>query len=343
MPKRKPSRQKTAAARGRKSASKKKSKFFLPWPFSLFILLSIGVLLLGWTFQAEADDIHVSAKVSAALPSGPAVITSPGDGSRFSDVPITVSGTCPIDTYIKLYRNDFFSGTAMCTTDGNFTLDTDLFSGMNKLQARVFNLTDDEGPQSAPVIVYYDVPEQPTGGGTTLAPESVPAPWPPSSRGIKVQPLIIKSDYLYRGYKAGQTIEWSFEISGGIPPYALNVNWGDGTNTVISQKQSGKVSINHRYKKVGNGNKGSYTVKISGSDSEGRRTFLQLFLIIVPSGVPGFVSNTLPPGPKINSGLLKFLWPAYFIVLLMAFSFWLGEREELAELKNRGRLRRRHS
>jgi hypothetical protein len=341
MATKKPSPKKRRVSRGSLVPKSQKRRLHLPWPFVSFILLSIGVLLLGWTFQTTADNIHVTAKVSAPLPAGPATITSPGDGSRFSDVPITVSGTCPTDTYIKLYRNDFFSGTAICTTDGNFTLDTDLFPGMNKLQARVYNLTDDEGPQSSPVTVYYDVPEQPSG--STSSAESQPTPNPPSSSGAKVAPFTIKSDYGYRGYKVGQTIEWSFEVSGGVPPYALNIDWGDGTNTVLSQKQPGKVSINHRYKKVGDGNKGSYPVKASGSDSEGRHTYLQLFLVIIPSGVPGFVSNTLPAGPKINSSWLKLIWPAYFVVLLMALSFWLGEREELTELKNRRTLRRRHT
>jgi hypothetical protein len=335
---------------GRKSAQMKrpalmrKSRFFLPWPFIAFILISIGVLLVGWTFQAEADDLHVTAKVSAELPSGPAIITSPGDGTRFSEVPITVSGTCPVDTYVQIYRNNFFSGTAICTTDGNFTLDIDLFAGANQLEAKVFNITDDEGPASTPITVYYDVPEQPTGG-TPAAPEQPTQPQaitlrPPSSPAVA--PFSIKSEFAYRGYKVGQTVELVFEVGGGVPPYALNIDWGDGTNSVISQKEPGKVSAYHRYKKVGNGTKGSFVVRLSGSDTDGRQAFLQLFLLVNPAGVPGFVANTLPSGPHFKTSWLKLIWPAYIIILLMAFSFWLGEREEFIELKNRGRLRRRH-
>jgi hypothetical protein len=86
----------------------------------------------------------------------------------------------------------------------------------------------------------------------------------------------------------------------------------------------------------------AYRLMASASDSEGRKTFMQLFLIIVPSGVPGFVSNTLPSGPRINSSWLKLIWPAYMVILLMAASFWLGEREELTQLSRRRPLRRRH-
>jgi hypothetical protein len=323
--------------------SSRKSRVFLPWPIITFILLTLGVLLLGWTFQTQADDIHVTAKVSAPLPSGAAVITSPGDGSRFTSVPITVSGTCPVDTYIKLYRNNFFSGTVVCTTDGNFSLETDLFPGANKLEARVFNLTDDEGPQHTPVTVYYDVPEQPTGGGNSAPGATPPAPGAHPTNGVVVPPFTIKSDYGYRGYKVGQSIEWTFEVNGGVPPYALNIDWGDGTNTLLSQKDTGKVTATHRYKKVGNGNHGSYLVKITGTDSQGRQSFLQLFLVIVPAGVPGFVSNTLPAGPKIGSSWLKLIWPAYFVVILMALSFWLGEREELSEIRQKRLMRKRHT
>jgi hypothetical protein len=344
MPRKKSNRPRRRAVAPKKSAFTRRSRFFLPWPTIVFLLMVVGVLLVGWTFQATADDIHVTAKVSAPLPPGPAIITSPGDGSRFTDVPITVSGTCPTDTYVKIYRNDFFSGTAICTTDGNFTLDIDLFPGQNKLDAKVFNITDDEGPGSTPITVFYDVPQQPTGSSTgeqatpqPSAGTSAPAPATPAN------PFTIKTDIAYRGYKVGQSIEWNFEVSGGVPPYALNIDWGDGTNSVVSQKDAGKVSVNHRYKKVGDGTKGSYKVKISGSDSEGRKTFMQVFLIIVPAGVPGFVSNTLPAGPHINGSWLKLIWPAYMVVILMAVSFWLGEREELAELARRSKWRRRHT
>jgi hypothetical protein len=343
MPKQKQSKAKRRPQVKKQPVFIRRSRFFLPWPFIVFILLSIGVLLVGWTFQTEAADVHVTAKVSAPLPNGPAIITSPGDGTRFSNVPISVSGTCPTDTYVKLYRNDFFSGTAICTTDGNFTLDTDLFPGANKLDAKVFNTTDDEGPASTPIEVFYDVPQQPTSNTSGNNSESQPAvgsstPVPTTS----TSPFSLKTDFGYRGYKVGQVIEWTLDVNGGTPPYALNIDWGDGSNSIISQKDAGKVTLNHRYKKVGNGTKGSYKVKATGSDSEGRQTFLQLFLIIVPSGVPGFVSNTLPASPHINSSWLRLIWPAYFVVILMSASFWLGEREEITLLKNRRPLHRRH-
>jgi hypothetical protein len=56
----------------------------------------------------------------------------------------------------------------------------------------------------------------------------------------RINPFTIKTDFAYRGYKVGQSIEWTFEVSGGVPPYAINIDWGDGTNSLISQKDPEK-------------------------------------------------------------------------------------------------------
>jgi hypothetical protein len=312
----------------KQSAFIRKSRFVLPWPYVVFIFLCIGVLLVGWTFQAEADNITVKAKVSAPLPNGPAVITSPGDGTHFSGVPITVAGTCPTDTYVELYRNDFFSGTALCTTDGNFQLQTDLFPGANQLKARVFNLTDDEGPQPTIITVYYDVPEPPapgTGGNSSGSSGS--------SGSSAAAPFELSTDFAYKGYKVGQNIQWTINVNGGTPPYALNVDWGDGHNNVISQKEAGKVTLEHRYKSAGSHTKSSFIIKIMGTDSAGHKTFLQLFLSVGPSGIPSIVASNLPKGPHINKNWLLIAWPAYLVLGLMAASFWLGEREEIIKIK----------
>lgn len=338
MPAKKPPAKRHSRSKKR-SAFKRKSRFVLPWPYIVFIFLCIGVLLVGWTLQAAADSITVRAKVSAPLPAGPAVITSPGDGTHFSNVPITVAGTCPTDTYIKLYRNDVFSGTTVCTTDGNFQLQTDLFPGANQLKARVFNITDDEGPAPAIVTVYYDVPQQPVGGGNSSGNPSSSSSDESSSAGSSAPPsspappFVVKTDYNYLGYKVGQNIQWNFEVNGGVSPYALNIDWGDDSNSVISQKEPGKVTANHRYKSAGNSTRNSFTVRLSGSDAAGHQTFLQLFLIVGPSSLPHLLASTLPTGPHINKNWLLLAWPAYVVLGLMGFSFWLGEREVTIKMR----------
>ena len=102
----------------------------------------------------------VTAKVSAPLPTDPAVITSPLDQEHFSNPQITVSGTCPNDSYVKVFSGNTLVGVANCTTN-TFSTDITLASGPNSLQAKVYNLTDDEGPSSPAITVYYDPPATP--------------------------------------------------------------------------------------------------------------------------------------------------------------------------------------
>lgn len=343
------------------TASRQKSvllrrRYILKWPLIVFVLLCILVLLVGWTFQATAASpcdppatflndppnppythctsniLNVSAKVPAPLPTEPAIITSPADGTHFTTTPITVSGTCPSDSaYVEIYDNGYFRSVAPCSA-GTFTLQIDLFPGANQLTPHVFNKTDDEGPIGNSITVYYDVPQQPT------APSS-PATHP-SSPNISIAPFELSTDFTYKGYYIGQTVYWTFQATGGNPPYAINVDWGDGNNSIISQKTPGNFVASHRYKTAGNGPKSSFAIKVSGADSDGRQAYLQMFVIVNPSGLPNFVANNLP-SPHINNNWLLLAWPSYLVLLLMLASFWLGEREEVINLKKRGILRGR--
>jgi hypothetical protein len=300
---------------------------FFSWPSVAFVLLCIGVLLAGWTFLAVAEDVHVRAKVSAPQPTGAATIFAPNDSQHFTAVPVTVSGTCPADgsgAYIKLYRNDFFSGVAICDASQNFSLSSDLFPGANKLKAVIFNKTDDAGPDSNTPTVYYDVPEEVAQRINSNQP-----------------PFIITADFKYTGFYVGQSIAWKLSINGGTPPYALNINWGDGKNTVISRSGAGDFSVEHSYDKPG-GYKGSYKVSLSASDAVGRQTSLDLFALVNPADAGPVGGTTVKPPPLAQTkGWLMVIWPAYFVVLLMSASYLLGEREEFLGLKKRGSLRPR--
>ena len=321
MPRQKPRKRRQAAA--------PKKILIFSWPAVVFVLLLIGVLLVGWTFLAVADDIDVSAKVSAPLPTGPATITAPSDGQHFSAVPITVTGTCPADgsgAYIKLFRNNVFSGTALCDGSQNFSLSTDLFPGGNKLKAVIFNKTDDAGPDSNAPVVYYDVPQNP--------PTQNPPQYPPS-----VPPFVITTDFKYSGFYVGQNIRWTLSVSGGSAPYALNIDWGDGKNSVVSRSGQGEFTVEHKYDKPG-GFKGSYRISISGADAVGRQTSLEIFALVNQAGGTPIAGTTYNPPPLSSTkNWLIVAWPAYLVVLLMTISYLLGEREELKVLKKRGLLR----
>jgi hypothetical protein len=325
MPKRKTAK--------KRPAKKNKSRLSMPYPLVAFLFLCAGFFLVACTFGVSADDVLVTAAIKAPPISSPAIITSPPDGAHFSAVPITVSGSCPPNAaYIEIFRNGFMGGSAICSGSSTFTLQADLFPGANQLTAHSFNSTDDEGPVSSKVTVYYDVPKAPS-----------PAPGQPSGSSSKPSgaPLTLKTAFIYKGYYVNQPIEWPLEISGGTAPYAFNVDWGDGSNSVISRKDAGQFNLNHTYTQPG-GYKGNYQIRVQASDADGNYAYMEFFVIVNARSQDIIGSIYSKPPPSLNNlrGLLWVAWPAYLTIFLLAVAFKLGEREELIILKRRGQLRR---
>jgi hypothetical protein len=330
-------RTKTAKSRTSKKSASRPKRWFIPYPLVLFLLLAAGVFLVAWTFRVSAEDILVTARIQGPAITTPAIITSPADGTHFSAVPVEVSGSCPPNAaYVEIFRNNVLSGTAICSGSSTFDLQIDLFPGQNDLTAHSFNITDDEGPVSTPVAVFYDVPPPP--------PSSTPAGSPTgSTKTPNANPLLIKTAFVYKGYYTGQEVQWPIEIAGGSLPYALNVDWGDGKSSIISRKTGGQFTINHIYSKTG-GYHGNYTIKLQASDTENDYAYLQFFVIVNDKQTGPGIGNIYTKAPPTIGGLRHLLWvawPAYISVLLMVIAFKLGEREELLFLRKHGALKSR--
>ena len=330
------SKRKTAKKR---PAKKTKSRLSLPYPLAAFLFLCAGTFLVASTFGVSADDVLVTASIKAPPISSPAIITSPPDGAHFSSVPITVSGSCPPNAaYIEIFRNGFMGGSAICSASSTFEVQTDLFPGANQLTAHSFNRTDDEGPVSSKVTVYYDVPQNP------VAPTGSPIVSQPSGATPKPsgQPLALKTAFVYKGYYVNQPIEWPIEIGGGTAPYAFNIDWGDSSNSVISRKDAGQFTITHTYRKPG-GYRGNYKIRVQSSDFVGNYAYMEFFVLVNSKSNQDTIGSIYSkPPPSINNlrGLLWVAWPAYATIFLLAVAFKLGEHEELAILKRHRQLRR---
>jgi hypothetical protein len=340
------------------------------YPLLAMLVLCVGVLLAGWTHIVTADtypgpqqdSYTVHAGVAGPAPKVAATIDEPTSGTHFTATPIIVNGTCPANTYVSLYRNNFYSGTAICDVDGNYQISTDLFDGANQLVARDFNFTDVAGPDSNTVTVNYDAPTPPptqtgTDDGsdatTTTTPTTTPSK--PAAQGFivnstpnstaatttQVTPLALSTDFTIRGYYVGEESVWQLNLSGGTAPYALAVDWGDGSTDIVSRGEAGLTKLTHTYQKPG-GYEGTYAVKFSATDAAGNQTFLQL-LVIVNAHQPSTVVRTSQSsggdtgGAGFSSGVLHtlrtYVWPTYGSVTLMLGSFWLGELRELRMLK----------
>ncbi len=130
-------------------------KKLLLHPVSILLVLCTGVVLAASTLQSMAGSFDLTATVPAPLPHTAATITSHYDQQHTPSSLISVVGSCPDNSYVKLSHNGFVSAIAWCT-NSTFHAQTSLTAGANQLQAKVYNITDNEGPSSPAITIYYD-------------------------------------------------------------------------------------------------------------------------------------------------------------------------------------------
>jgi hypothetical protein len=256
------------------------------------ITMSLGLLVVAgitiFSLPAEktnAETLDVSATVNAPPPSSPATITSPTSLQHFNTPRALTLGNCGDGAYVVLFRNNQPSGSAACT-GGSFSLQTDLSSGSNLLLAKNYNITNNEGPLASPITVYYDVPSEappspidPLNQGISSLDEAFRANGLSSSDKPAAAPekalFILHHPEGYRTYKPGETWKGTLRILEGVAPYALSVNWGDGTVLRHQQGDSQEFIIGHAYQKPG-----VYHPILFAEDQQGHEAMLQLFIIV---------------------------------------------------------------
>jgi hypothetical protein len=100
-------------------------------------------------------------------------------------------------------------------------------------------------------------------------------------------------------------------------------------------------AISHVYKEHG-----YFPVTVAAVDNNGTEQYLQVAAFIRLPAATSFLTgpNVKAAKPNIISrlatnskGWLLVIWPSYFIVILMVFCFWLGEKEIYLKLTNRFR------
>lgn len=279
------------------------------------LLFVVGNLLVGYTgFAAspppEASSVALSGTVPAKPPTTAAVIQKPEEGQSFSNSPITVSGTCPTGTVVEIFKNNIFAGSAVCDANGTFSVAIDLLIGQNTLIAKVYDALNQAGPPSAERHVTYN--------GTPLQAAALA----PLGFGITDQ-LVLNTDAVFRGVFPDQELRVPVSIIGGAAPYALNIQWGDATNSVYSRSSNTVFNATHVYKKAG-----TYQLSIQATDVAGRVAFLSVAVIV--NGQPDIAAASAAGTTKNTSLLTAVLlsWPLYTAMVGMVISFWLGERRE---------------
>jgi hypothetical protein len=178
-----------------------------------------------------------------------------------------------------------------------------LVIGKNDLTALPFNALDEQGPTGNTVTVTLNEP--------------------PGGPGFSTQ-LLLQSVTYYRGTEVGKEISWPIEIVGGQAPYAISIDWGDGTQDLIIRQAPGTFTVKHTYTKPGKGYLGSYPLIIRGTDAAGHSAYLQLTTIVNSASAS---TDKKGSGKGTTTNLLV-IWPLWIVLLLMVISFWLGERRE---------------
>ncbi|HEY5268453.1 MAG TPA: hypothetical protein VII94_04980 [Candidatus Saccharimonadales bacterium] len=295
-------------------------------PFSVFLILCMVVFVCDWTFRVIADSYTVTAAVLAPALQEGATITSVTNNQKVSLAPIIITGSCPANSYVNLYINSLFSGTALCVGQ-TFTIKTELFTGLNTLTAKDYNVTNVQGPTTPSLNII-------------LTTSSINSSTPTS------QPLLLISSFSYQTFITNSLFSWQINIEGGKPPYKLNVNWGDGSSSNLVFSTDPTFTINHKYT-----NPGYFVIDLSATDANKSSQIIQLSALIKSAGSASVLStNTSKIGPIIGptaspNGLNKFfessknwLWAAWSslgVVLLMLASFLLGERQQRSTLLRR--------
>ena len=286
------------------------------------LLLVVGLSLIAYTAAAsspgpQAGSIGLTGIVPGNAPTVAASITSPINQQRFSTSPINVTGTCPVGTLVEIFKNDIFAGSTECTEAGSFSIDVDLLFGENTIIARVYDALNQPGPDSAPVVGFYDILPAQSGLVTPL--------------NFDGSQLLLNTDAVFRGTFPGQELFVPIDVLGGTPPYAINVQWGDTNNKVVPRNSNETFKVGHTYNKPG-----TYQISIQATDANGRVAFITVASIV--NGQPGTEVSGSTSNPSGTTNQLLVLWPLYTSAIGIVASFWLGERREKQILRKRGLL-----
>jgi len=266
------------------------------------------VAALGSPNSTQSGSTGLQGTITSAAPTTAATITTPTNGQHFTANPITVSGLCASGLLVKIFANNVFVGSTVCS-GGSYTLKVDLFDGSNDLIARVYDALDQQGPDSNTVTVTFTSSQF-------------------NSTGIA--PLTLTSNYARRGADPGSVLTWPIILNGGTEPYALSVSWGDNKAAdLLSESFAGTITLSHIYDTAG-----LYQIIIKATDKNGQTAFLQL-VGVANGAVQSTATGTGTNAPTIITKTMVLWAPAAIMLPLLIIAFWLGRRSELTSLRRR--------
>ncbi|MFZ2544851.1 MAG: hypothetical protein WAW80_02655 [Candidatus Saccharimonadales bacterium] len=272
----------------------------------LFLLMLAPIIMMALVGQlATAVDYQVTAVVPAVMPDGAPVITSPKDNSSINSGQVQITGTCPTSqplVIIAIYDNDVLAGSGQCMADGTFSVSITLYVGNNTIVAIMHTMTGQIGAKST-IININRV-------------SSIH-----QSFGIPLR--IIGSD-VFLQISADGGVVWRGQVVGGVAPYALKIDWGDGTTDSYEITDQAEQMFPHTYK-----DRQFYKVIISVVDANGDAQSIQTTAGSLAEPILSVGSNNR----EIDFGALPFamfvqlhIWQIYIGTFFALVFLWYLER-----------------
>lgn len=267
-------------------------------------LVLLNTISTASALTTQSNSIGIQGTIPSPPPKTGATIVVPSNGATYTSIPITVSGLSPSGLLVKIYINGVFVGSTV-SVNGSYSLQVDLFSGQNNIIAVVYDALNQAGPSSNAVTVTYN-DTQFLQYGT---------------------PLTLSSNYAEYGAAPGTELDWPIILNGGTGPFALSVDWGDGSPEGLqSVSTDGTIILKHTYK-----SSGLYTVVVKAVDKNNETAFLQLV-----GQTNGAIQNNTHSKNNASNIIIEKgstpIWPELAMIPLIFLSFWLGQRYQDKEI-----------
>lgn len=281
----------------------------------------------------------VGAIVTGPAPTVGVQITSPADGAKVNDNPLVdIKGTCQAGSYVIVRSNGIMAGSTTCSEAGVFSLQIQLTTGKNELNALNYDNLNQPGPATASIVVYLIK----NGVQTLTASPTVATPVNPTTitglnnfsdcSSYNVGNLPVDDEphitiacmprlFLPDLPQLLGVLAW-----GGTPPYAISIDSGnDSSSDLLSLPSAGYRTLKLYYS-VPN----TYKVAFKLKDQTGKLATIQASVQVsgekpatAQSTVVDNTTDTLA-GSVITS-ISKTPTPLYLVAVAVTIGFWGGD------------------
>lgn len=256
----------------------------------------------------QSGSVGLSGSVPGPPPSTSATIVLPPSGNVTDSVPDTITGTCTPGDFVSITDNGSFAGATTCSAHGTYSIPVDLFDGNNAVVAQISDALGQYGPNSVTINIRYNAPEVTLPGG------------------VAAKQLFLEADTAVVAGDPNTVIARAVTIVGGVAPYAVSWDWGDGTSSLDSEANGGPVSDSHTYTRPG-----TYTVIVKVTDSAGNSAYMQLVTVV--NGKTEAIGSSNGQGLGAVPGTLVSSWPLFGLGAIVVVTFWFGEMWQMRKLR----------